>query len=285
MVDTYDTGQERFYFIDETVPGTTPANPAMLGGIASNIVPSFDPQNIDVRGVGSYDALSIKRGTRRASLRLDYVIPSSAPLSLLQYAKRELDKTLSGQVIYHKNAFATATDIISLVYTYLKVNKVTVSCEIDDVIRVSMDLLGQNVVTGTGKIAGATYTDHTGAVAFDEVNVTIGGSVNSRVCSWSFNIDNALKLVPVVRATTGYLPKYVCWGQRTLSGTVNFEFESKQEIDEALADTAQTISFGLGGATAATFSGCKWGNISKEKWLEDLIQVKAPFTATGLTID
>ena len=57
----------------------------------------------------------------------------------------------------------------------MRIAKASVSCEIDDIIKASLELIGQNVTPGTSKIADATYTDHVGAVAFNETTVTIGG--------------------------------------------------------------------------------------------------------------
>jgi hypothetical protein len=212
-------------------------------------------------------------------------VPSAAPIDLLQYAKLDLDKSLSAQVLYYKGAWASATDIISLLYTYLRIGKASVGCEIDDILKASLELLGQNVTTDTSKIADATYTDFSGAVAFNETDVTIGGSVNDRVVGWKFDINNNPKQVPVIRTTNGYLAKYIPFGSRQLSGEVRFEFESKTELDEALADTEFPIKFGLGGTAYAQMEAAKWSNISSEKWLDDLIAVRAQFDAKGpLTI-
>ena len=144
--------------------------------------------------------------------------------------------------------------------------------------------LGRTWHPGTAKLAGATYTDHSGAVAFNESSVTIGGATDDRVVGWKFDILNNPKQVPVIRSANGYLPKYVPFGKRELSGEVKFEFESKAEMDAMLADTSQNIAFGLGGASVATFSGAKWSSVHHEKWLDDLLAVTAKFDATGLTI-
>lgn len=286
MVETYGVDQERIYYIDETVKGTTPGTPAMLGIPHESLDPGMDVGNLLLRAGGNYDVVAIKKGTRNPTIKVTYPLPSAAPISLLQYAKRDLDKTLSVQVLYYKGQFVDATDIISLLYTYMRVSKASVSCDIDDVVKATLELVGQNMATGTAKIADATYTDYSGAVAFNESSVTIGGSTNNEVVGWKFDILNNPKLVPVIRSANGYLPKYVPFGKRQLSGEIKFEFETKTQMDALLADTSQTIVFGLGGtpATAATFTGCKWSNIHHEKWLDDLVAVTASFDATGLTI-
>lgn len=284
MVETYGLDQERIYYVDETVKGTAPANPALLGVPHESIDLGLDVGNILLRAGGNFDVVAIKKGTRKPTVKVTYPLPSAFPIDLLQYAKRDLDKTLSVQVLYYKGAFASATDILSFLYTYMRINKASVSCDIDDVIKATLELVGQNMATGTGKVSGATYTDHTGAVDFNETEVTIAGSADDRVVGWKFDIANNARQIPVIRSTNGYLAKYVPFGQRSLSGEIKFEFESKTEMDAMLADTAQTLTFGLGGAALATFTGAKWSNVHHERLLDDLIAVRAEFDATGLTI-
>jgi hypothetical protein len=204
---------------------------------------------------------------------------------LLQWAKIDENKSLSVQVIYWKGLFASATDIISLLFKGMKINKATIQCEIEDVIRASLELEGQDVTVGTAKISGATYTDHTGAVAFNETYVKKGTSTLDRVSAWKFDVENNLKRVPVIRTTDGDLPKWLFFRFRNLKGELTFEFENKEEADEVLADTEFALEFGLGDAKKATLSACKWDNVTVPSRIEDLIYLKASFTAKGpLTI-
>jgi hypothetical protein len=281
MVETYGQDEQRFYFVAETVPGTTPAAPAMLSVPCETIDPGFSPGNLLLRGAGSYDLQAIKKGTREPSLKIAYPVPSSNPIELLQWARTDLDKTLSAQVLYHKGTWASPTDILSLLYTYLRIGKVTLSCEIDDVVKAQLELMGQNLTTGTTKLVDATYTDHTGAIAFNETSIKFNSVLNERVTGWKIGINNNPRRVPVIRATNGELAKYVPFGKRELSGEVSFEFESKAELDAALSDAAFTIEIGLYGTNHLAMSSCKWSNITHERWLEDLVAVKATFDAVG----
>ena len=281
MVDTYGVDEERFYYVDEAIFGTTPTNPAMLGVPADVIDPGFDPSNIKLRGVGSYDLQLIKKGLRKPSLKVSYVLPSDAPISLLQWAKMDLDKSLSCQVVYYKGVFASATDIISLLFKGMRISKASVECSIEDVVKAVMELEGQDLETGTAKIAGATYADYAGAVAFHESYVKKDTTVLDRVTDWKFDIINNPKRVPVIRTSSGYLAKYIPFGHRELGGELTLEFESKAEMDEALADTEFLLEFGLSGTNKVTFTACKWDSITHTKWLEDLICAKARFVAKG----
>ena len=281
MVETYGVDEERFYYVAETVFGTTPTNPAMLSVPADVIDPGLDPSNIKLRGSGSYDLLAIKKGLRKPSLKVDYVVPSAAPVELLQYAKMDLDKSLSCQVIYWKGEFATPSNVLSLLYTGMRFNRLQLECAIEDVLKASAEFEGLELVTGTAKISGATYTDHLGAVAYHETYVKKDTTTLDRVVDWKVEILNNVKRVPVIRTSSGHLAKYIPFGHRELSGELTFEFESKAEMDEVLADTEFSLEFGLGGACKSIFSYCKWDNVTHTKWLDDLISAKAKFVAKG----
>lgn len=281
MVETYGTDEERFYYVDESVFGQTPTNPYMLGVPADVIDPGFDPGNLKLRGAGSYDLQAIKKGLRKPSLKIGYTVPSDAPINLLQWAKMDLDKSLSCQVIYYKGVFASATDIISLLFKGMRIGKASLACSIEDVLKATLEFEGQDFVTGTAKISGATYADYAGAVAFNETYAKKDTTILDRVTDWKFEINNNPRRVPVIRNSNGHLAKYIPFGKRELSGELTFEFESKAEHDEALADTEFALEFGLGGTCKATFPGCKWDNVGNTKWLEDLLCVKAKFTAKG----
>ena len=282
MVETYGLDENRFYYIAEATAGVTPTvTPAMLSVPCTKIDPGFNPSNILLRGAGSYDLQSIKKGLFKPELKIDYIVPSEAPINLLQYVKTDLDKTLSAQVLFHKGTWVSATDIISLLYNYLRIGTASVSCDIDDVVKASMNLIGQNLTTGTAKLSGATYGDYSGAIGFDETYVKIDTVANERIAGWRFDINTNPKRIPVIRSTNGHLAKYVSFGKRELGGEITFEFESKTEMDAALADTEFDLEFGLYGTNKATFSDCKWTDISHQQWLEDLICVKAQFDCKG----
>jgi hypothetical protein len=281
MVETYGSEEQRFYYVTETVFGATPENPGMTSVPADLIDPGIDPGNIKLRGAGSYDLQAIKKGLRQVACKVAYPLPSTSPIDLLQWCKIDENKSLSVQCIYYKGLFASATDIISLLFKGMRINKATVECSIEDVVRGALELEGQDVTVGTAKISGATYTDHTDAVAFHESYVKKGAATLDRVSAWKFIVENNVKRVPVIRTTNGHLAKYVTFRHRVLSGEITFEFEDKEEADEVLADTEFALEIGLGDTKKATFSSCKWENVSIPSRMEDLLSLKAAFTAKG----
>jgi hypothetical protein len=284
MPETYSAHESRLYYVDEAVYGQTPTNPAMLGVPAESLEPAVNPNNIKVRGVGSADLQAIKKGPREPSLKITYPLPSDAPINFLQYARNELAKSLSIQMLYYKGTFAAATDILSLLYTGCKFQKLDIQCSIEDVVTASAELLAQNLATGTAKLTGATYADHTGAVPFYETYLKKDTTTLDRVTDWKFSVQNNLKQVQVIRQTDGHLLKYLPNRHRDLPGEVTFEFESQEEFEDIINDEEFTLEFGLGASNKATFSNCKWENAATSARIEELVSLKAQFVAQTFTV-
>jgi hypothetical protein len=53
--------------------------------------------------------------------------------------------SLSIQVLWYKGLFASATDIISLLYKGCRIDKLTVECSIEDFVKATVELIGQDV--------------------------------------------------------------------------------------------------------------------------------------------
>jgi len=288
MPDTYGAHECRVYFVQETNYGETPTNPSMLGVNAENVEPSLDPDLIQVRGVGSRDLQIVKKGLRQANLKIVHPLSSDAPISFIQHAQTL--NSLSIQVLYYKGLFASATDIISLLYKGCRINKLTVECSLEEVVKATVELVGKDVAVGTSKITGATYGDYAGAIPYNESYVQRGAGDGSgltaleRVTDWKFTVENNLKLVPVIRSTDGYLLKYLPVRHRNLTGELIFEFESKQEYDDVINDSEFSLKFGLGGTNNALFKYCKWENVATPTRIEDLVSLKASFVARDAII-
>jgi len=284
MPETYSAHESRVYYVEETAYGQTPTNPAMLSVPAESLEPAVNPSNLKLRGVGSIDLQAVKKGLRVPSLKIVYPLPSDAPINLLQYAKSELGKSLSIQLLYYKGAFASATDIISLLYTGCKFQKATVECGVEDIVKATAELLAQDLATGTAKIAGASYADHAGAVPFYESYIKKDTTTLERVTDWKFTVENNLKQVPVIRTPNGNILKYLPHRHRDLTGELVFEFESKEEFEDVVNDAEFTLEFGLGGSHKAVFSNCKWENAAAPTRIEELVSLKAAFVAKTFAV-
>jgi hypothetical protein len=216
-------------------------------------------------------------------LKVAYALPSSAPISFLQHIITLNSQSI--EVFYEK-----ASGIIDLLHKGCRLDKATVECSIEDVVRATVDVIGQDLAVGTAKITGATYTDYTGAVPFSDSYVSRGAADGStqvtveRVTDWKFNIENNFKRVPVIRSTSGHLLKYLQERHRVLTGELTFEFESKAEYDDVVSDSEFSLKMGLGGANSALFKYCKWEKVGSPTKIEDLVSLKAPFVARDVVI-
>lgn len=293
MVETYGTHECRVYFVQEVNYGETPETPAMLGINTQNVEPLLDPQLVKVRGVGSRDLQSISKGLRRVTLKISDCLSSESPISFIQHAQTL--NSLSIQLLYYKGLWVSATDIISFLYTGCRIDKLSMSCSIEDVIKGTIDVIGKDVALGTAKITGATYGDYAGAVPYNESYVKKGDADGgnlvavSTVTDWKFNVENNLKAVPVIQNSNGHLLKYLRERHRNIFGELLFEFESKTEFDDVINDSEFSLAFRLGdnpanGEHTALFKYCKWQNVATPSGIEDLVSLKAPFVARDLFI-
>jgi len=279
----YGAHEAKIYYVQETSYGETPTNPSMLGIKAENVEPALNPSLIKVRGIGSRDLQAIRKGLRHVSAKVAYPLPSDASINFLQHITTL--NSLSVEVFYEK-----ASGIIDLLHKGCRLDKATVECDIEEVVKATVELIGQNVLVGTSKISGATYADYAGAVPYYESFVQRGAGDGSglaaveRVTDWKFTIENNLKQVPVIRSTSGDLLKYLPARHRNLTGELIFEFESKQEYDDVINESEFSLKFGLGSMNSALFKYCKWENVSTPTKIEDLVSLKASFVSRDVTI-
>jgi len=166
---------------------------------AENVDPAIDPGLIKVRGIGSRDLQYIRKGLRRVDVGMSYALQN---IQLLNFTMTL--GSMSLEVWYEKTG-----GTISLLHKGCRVNRTTVKCSIEDVIRSDVELIGQNLVVGTAKI-GNSYTPWSeNPVAFYESYVKKQAATLERVTDWKFVIENHLKRVPVIRTTDGHLLKYL----------------------------------------------------------------------------
>jgi hypothetical protein len=288
MPETYGAHECKVYYVQESTYGQTPSNPIMYQAPVDNVDAGIDPSLILVRGTGSRDVTFAAKGVRKPTLKLGHLLPSSDAINLIRHAVTL--NSLSVQVLYYKGSFASPTDVISLLYKGMRIDKLTVECSIEEPVKATVEMIGQNVETGTSKITGATYSDYAPSVvaysdSFVQRGTAAGGSLTDvlRVTDWKFTIENNLKPVPVIRSSSAYLLKYLRERHRELTGELTFEFEDKTEFDDVINDSQFSLKFGLGG-NSALFTYCRWQNVSIPTKIEDLISLKARFVAQGVSM-
>jgi len=283
-MSVYGAHEARIYYVQEATYGVTPTNPSMIGiATAESVDPAVDPGLIKIRGVGARDLNTIRKGLRKVGLRVAYVLPSDSPINFLQYAQTL--SSLSIEVFYEK-----PSGIVDLLHKGCRIDRVDVECAVEEVVKATAELIGQDVAVATSKISGAAYADYSGAVPYHESYVQRGAgdgsglATNERVTDWKFTVENNLKRVPVIRSTSGHLLKYLQERHRVLTGELTFEFESKQEYDDVVNDSEFSLKFGLGGSSSALFKYCKWEKVGAVTKVEDLVSLKAPFVARDVII-
>jgi hypothetical protein len=276
MSSTVYTGEEaRAYYVEETTFGTTPTNPTMLCiGVIQEIEPALDPKNIVLRGIGSRNVKAIRRGLRHIDLKMVYT-PQN--WNFFNYA-RSL-KSTSVEVYYEKTS-----GIVSLNHKGCKVDRAKVEVSIEDPVKLTMDLIGQDLSVGTAKI-GASYETEpsTNPLTGSDCSISKAGAEITRFSDFSFEIVNNLKRQPVIRATTPYLIKSLPERHEVLQGSIRADFESKAELDDILGDTEFTLLFDIGG-TNFSFTDCKWQSSRLPTKIEDTVAQTLEWEARGLTI-
>ena len=354
---SYGGDEAKLYYVSEATYGRIPVNPAMSGiEIIESVEPAVDPGLIKLRGLGSRDLQAIIHGLKRVDLKVAYVMPHDNPIGFLNYVVTL--EPYTAELIYEK----VGGQIVDLRHTGCISDKATVSCSVEDVVKVSKAIVAQNLDPELAKITGATYTEDGGAIPFSESYVSKGeadGSglvVNEQITDWKFSIENNLKRVPVIRSnptslltatansgqkvvavTSGALftagdmvkiqddvtaewntiysitsnnltmlnnlantytvannayveglvadlLKYLQGRHRVLTGELTFEFEYITQYLEATHDFEFSLKFGLSGTSSVLFKHCKWDNIGSPTKTEDLVSVKAPFTAREVTL-
>jgi len=290
MVETYDASECRVYFVPESEYGVTPTNPAMKSIQFENIDPGINPGNIKVRGMGSRELQQIYKGLRAPSLKITHIIPPGADaIHFIQYVQTLT--SLSIEVLYYKGTWASPTDIISLLYKGARIDKLTVECSLEDILKAVVDVLAQDVTVGTAKITGATYTDYAGAIpshdAGAEIKRTAADGTNpvaiTRAMDYKWTYENNLRPVGVIRTTNGHLLKYLPARHRNFYGEINFEFEEITEFSDVINDNYFGLAMKLGDSLAqATY--CKWDDVAIPTRIEDLVALKAKWTAHRIHI-
>ena len=80
----YGAHEAKACYVVESTYGVTPTNPSMTGlATAENVEPDLNPGLIRVRGTGSRDLQTIRKGLRQVGLKIAYNLPSASPIDFL----------------------------------------------------------------------------------------------------------------------------------------------------------------------------------------------------------
>jgi len=281
---TYQSSEAKFYYVVEDSYGVIPDAPAMIGiQNVESVEPAVNPGNILLRGIGSRDVNQIKMGLRRVNLKVAYEVPSDDVLSFMQHALTLYPLTC--EVIYDKES-----SIVDLRHLGCKFDQLTVQCSVEDVLKATVDLVGQDLDPQNATISDATYTDFGGGIGYNQCFVQRGNADGSNlqtleeITDWKFTVNNNLKAIPVIRSENGGLLKFLQSLKRDLTGEVTFDFESgnRSRFYDAVSDSEFSLKFGMG-AKYFLFKYCKWDIVASPTKLDDLVPNNVSFTSSDVT--
>jgi len=221
--------------------------------------------------------VAIKRGLLKADLKVAYPVPSDNIMDFLHHVVDCFALSIS---VLDEGP----TELVDVRYVSALIDKATVSCSLEDVLRAECDLMAQDVNGYSEKPTDATYNLLSGAVSWADVKVLKGDADGSNlqafdmVTDFKFTIANNLKRIGVLRATNPTKPKYIAPRQRDLSGELTCTFENKDQY-YAAADGAFSLKFDLSAGKFFLFKNCQWEKVSTPRRPDDIISMKLGFTA------
>src|SRR3989337_2149117 len=152
-MSVYGAHEARIYYVQESTFGVTPTNPSMLGvATADNVEPALDPGLVKLRGLGSRDLQTVRRGLRHVDLKVSYALPSDAPINLLQHVTTL--NSLSIEVFYEK-----PSGVIDLLHKGCRIDKVAVECSVEDLVKASAELIGQDIAFNCYFVDSASFVE------------------------------------------------------------------------------------------------------------------------------
>jgi hypothetical protein len=274
-------GSKFNYILESYLGAPLPPNPPFKTIIADDIVPDVDPALVKIRGCGTRDLVALKRGLLKAGLKIAYPLPSDDIMNFVHHVVDCFALTIS---VLDEGP----DELVDLLYTGSRIDKATISCSIEDVLRAECDLISQDVTGASAKPAGATYQLLGGAVSWADVQVFKGNADGSNLqpfevaTDWKFTIANNIKRIGVMRATNPTKPKYITPCQRDLFGELTCTFENKDQY-YAAADGAFSLKFDLSAGKYFLFKDCQWDKVSSTRRPDDVADLKLSFTAQSFS--
>ncbi len=138
---------------------------------------------------------------------------------------------------------------------------------------------GQKVVA---VVAGSKFKVSNQVKIEDDVNseLNVIDSIASNNLTMLNNLANTYTTAGHAQTTAlvANLLKYLQERNRVLTGELVLDFENRTQYYEAINDSEFSLKFNMG-AKYALFKYCKWDSMGSPTKLEDLVSLKAPFTA------
>ena len=270
----------RAYYKLESTFGTFDAAAICYGLPWTGIEPAMSPNLLPVKTIGSDQYNALKRGMRRGDVKLAWALPSEAAILIKEcwnlYA-------VDLELLYHDDTWAYPSNLVSLLFTGCRCNRMSVEAEASDrddeamLIRAAADFIAQKLTTAVAKQTSGTYADTfaTAGKVFSDGYVKMDGAAMTECVGWRVDFNFNLKPVPVIRSSDGDLMKYLQSRRKEVSADLSFDFESKARFDDVVNDTARTWEIGLGSAGHyVTLTSAKASLVSVPEKADDVLSCK-----------
>src|SRR4030043_1481265 len=268
----------RAYYKLESTFGTFDAAAICYGLPWTSIEPAMSPNLLPVKTVGSDQYNALKRGKRAGDVKLAWAFPSEAAILIKEcwnlYA-------VDLELLYHDDTWAYPSNLVSLLFTGCRGNRMSVEAEASDrddeamLIRAAADFIAQKLTTAVAKQTSGTYADTfaTAGKVFSDGYVKMDGAAMTECVGWRVDFNFNLKPVPVIRSSDGDLMKYLQSRRKEVSADLSFDFESKARFDDVVNDTARPSESDLGGAGAyVTLTSAKASLVSVPEKVDDVLR-------------
>jgi hypothetical protein len=164
----YPGALSRFsYILEDFLGAPLPENPAFKSIITDSFDPGIDPALIKRRGCGSRDLVGIKRGVLKPDFKVSFAVPADDIMNFIHHVVDCYAMTISA-------LDEGPEELIEILYRGVRIDKATISCSLEDVLKADCDLMAQDVNSASAKIAGANYTDIGGEVSWADITVQKG---------------------------------------------------------------------------------------------------------------
>lgn len=292
--DTYGDGDYQ--------PGCPGHNPAFLWiGIIEEATNPYDNSMRECRGIGDIDLSALATGMKNPEITLKWIIQrywvngtGFNPKTFLDYAiTPPVGITIGYEATY-------GSSFLSLWYKGMMIDSLDIDFGIDDFIRATMKLVGQDVVVDDALIDAESRESNpldaangyalplTGQDATVYLNAAGGEDAPiANVKKVHIFIKNNYVKIPVVRSSDSDLLKYILRGRRELGGELTLFVETKDELDMLVGSTLLDLKILL--HNSDTIPGFDFTNVKFDtgqfstKVNEIPCELSLPFKAASVT--
>ena len=283
------TASRGFLSVVETVPGTTPANPALIkfSDFVQSVSVSLDPANQEYRDIGDFDAAALVAGLPVYGVKVSYLLHVNRKTQLDDAIDRQSDNSLKSLTLEVALNRDDAT-VGYFTFTGCKPEDVQVKVEVGKptMVEVTYKALANSRATAEPSVgSGSRETAALGSLSvMSATTITRGGSALGYITrAAEFRVSHALR----IEGTDGQVnPKAIFEGIRQVTGKADISLDDGGVAlaDAVMAGTAASVVFNLGaaGAPKFTLANVQYENVEIALGASDGVVITGvPFRARG----